>query len=202
MLGDFNIDLLKDETHRPTSEFLDLIYSYYLVPTILKRTSITETSATTIDNIMTNTNGKIKTGIIVTDITDQFPTVFYKNLNMLKQKSNTTNNKYVYRRNHSEDNISRFKNSLSRVNWSEILNGVDVNSDYNNFLNKFNELYDECIPMKKSKTSRKKIPQSPWITKGLLKVLMSKTNYINSISYVQQWVIQLNLDHIEISLTI
>ena len=110
---------------------------------------------------MTNTNGKIKTGIIVTDITDHFPTVLYKSLNMLKQKSNTTNNKYVYRGNHSEDNISRFKNSLSRVNWSEILDGVDANSDYNNFLNKLNELYDECISMKKSKTNRKKTPQSP-----------------------------------------
>ena len=52
---------------------------------------------------------------------------------MFKQNSNTTNTKYVYRRNHSEDNISRFKNSLSRVNWSEILDGVDANSDYNNF---------------------------------------------------------------------
>ena len=139
-----------------TSEFLDLIYSYYLVPTILKPTRITETSATIIDNIMTNTNGKIKTGIIVTDITDHFPTVFYKNLNMSKQKSNTTNNKYVYRRNHSEDNISRFKNSLSRVNWNEILDGVDANSDYNNFLTKFNELYDECIPMKNPKPIERK----------------------------------------------
>ena len=46
LLGDFNIDLLKDETHRPTSDFLDLIYSYHLVPTILKPTRITETSAT------------------------------------------------------------------------------------------------------------------------------------------------------------
>ena len=122
---------------------------------------------------MTNSNGKIKTGIIVTDITDHFPTVFYKNLKMLKQKSDT-NNKYVCRRNHSEDNISRFQNSLSRVNWSEILDGVDVNSDYNKFLNIFNELYDECIPMKKSKTTRKKIPQSPWITKSLLKSINVK----------------------------
>ena len=130
LLGDFNIDLLKDETQRPTSEFLDLIYSYKLVPTILKPTRLAETSAAIIDNMMTNSNENIKTEIIVTDITDHFPTVFYKNLNMLKQKSRTTNNKYVYRRNHSEDNVSRFKNSLSRVNWSEILDGVDANSDY------------------------------------------------------------------------
>ena len=168
MLGDFNIDLLKDETHKPTCEFLDLIYSYYLVPTILKPTPVTETCANI--NIMTNSNKKIKTGIIVTDIT-----VFYKNLNMLKQKSNTTNDKgYVYRRTHSEDNVFRFKNSLSRVNWSEILDGVDANTDYIIFVNKFNELYDEYIPLKKSKTNRKKIPQSPWITKGLLKSINVK----------------------------
>ena len=95
LLGDFNIDLLKDETHRPTSDFLDLIYSYHLVPTILKPTRITETSATIIDNIITNSNENIKTGIIVTDITDHFPTVYYKNSNMFKQKS-TTADKHVY----------------------------------------------------------------------------------------------------------
>ena len=39
---------------------------------------------------MTNSNEKVKTGIIVTDITDRFSTVFYKSLNMLKQKSKTT----------------------------------------------------------------------------------------------------------------
>ena len=137
MHGDFNIYLLKDETHRPTSEFLDLIYSYYLVPTILKPTRITETSATIIDNTMTNSNEKIKTGIIVTAITDHFPTVFNKNLNILRQKSNNTNNKYVYRRNHSDDDVSRFKNSLSCVSWSEILDGVDANSDCNKYFNKF-----------------------------------------------------------------
>ena len=164
LLGDFNIDLLKDETHRPTSDFLDLIYSYHLVPTILKPTCITETSATIIDNIITNSNENIKTGIIVTDITDHFPTVYYKNSNMFKQKS-TTSDKHVYKRIHSDDNVAKFKNSLSSVNWSGILNGVDANSDYDNFIKKFTEVYDECIPLKKSKINRKTIPQSPWITK-------------------------------------
>ena len=55
----------------------------------------------------------------------------------------------MYRRNHSDDNVFTFKNSLLYVNWSEILDGVDANSDYNSFLNKFNELHDECIPLKK-----------------------------------------------------
>ena len=173
LLRDFNIDLLKDETHRPTSDFLDLIYSYHLVPTILKPTRITETSATIIDNIITNSNENIKTGIIVTDITDHFPTVYYKNSNMFKQKS-TTADKHVYKRIHSDDHVAKFKNSLSSVNWSGILNGVDANSDYDNFIKKFTEVYDECIPLKKSKINRKTIPQSPWITKGLLKSINVK----------------------------
>ena len=54
-------------------------------------------------------------------------------MNMFKQKSNTAN-MYVYKRNHSDDNVARFKKSLSRVNWSEILDGVDANNDYDNFI--------------------------------------------------------------------
>ena len=85
---------------------------------------------------------------------------------MFKQKSNTSK-KYVYKRTHSDDNVARFKKSLSMVNWSEILDGVDANSDYDNFIKKITEVYDEFIPLTKSKINRKTIPQSPWITKGL-----------------------------------
>ena len=56
---------------------------------------------------------------------------------------------HVYKRIHGDDNVAKFKNSLSSVNWSEILNGVDANSDYDNFIKKFTEVYDECIPLKK-----------------------------------------------------
>ena len=67
-------------------------------------------------------------------------------MNMFKQKSNTAN-KYVYKRNHSDENVARFKKRLSMVNWSEILDGVDAYSDYDNFIKKFSEVYDECIPL-------------------------------------------------------
>ena len=51
---------------------------------------------------------------------------------MFKHKFNTAN-KYVYKQNLS-DNVARFKKSLSRVNWSEILDDVDANGDYDNFI--------------------------------------------------------------------
>ena len=158
ILGDYNIDLLKDEIHRPTSDFLDLIYSNKITPTILKPTRITETTATIIDNILTNSNDDvIKTNILVTDITDHFPTVLYKQIYDLKRHKNAKN-KYVYKRIHSDVNIKKLKNKLSGVNWNnDILSGNDPDIDYTNFTKKFNEIYDECIPLKKKteQTERK-----------------------------------------------
>ena len=52
-MGDFNIDLLKVDIHRPTHEYLELLYSYSMLPTIYKPTRITESTATIIDNILT-----------------------------------------------------------------------------------------------------------------------------------------------------
>ena len=46
----------------------------------------------------------------------------------------------MYKQNHSDDNVARFKKSLSRVNWSEILDGVDANTDYDNFIKRFTEV--------------------------------------------------------------
>lgn len=66
------------------------------------------------------------------------------------------------------------KQKLSCVKWNEIFDCTDVNSDYNQFVNKFNELYDECIPLKKTKANRKTKPLQPWISKGLLKSINVK----------------------------
>ena len=75
IMGDFNIDLLKVDDHRPIHDYLELIFSYSLLPTIYKPTRITETTATSIDNILTNDENVIKSSILVTDITDHMPTV-------------------------------------------------------------------------------------------------------------------------------
>ena len=72
IMGDFNIDLLKDDVHRPIHDYLDLVYSHSLIPTIYKPTRITEHTATIIDNILTNTDNIVESAIIVTDITDSY----------------------------------------------------------------------------------------------------------------------------------
>jgi exonuclease III len=68
ILGDFNIDLLKFETHAKPTSFIENIYSFGLSPLITKPTRITEFSATIIDHAYTNIQKcTTKSGIIITD---------------------------------------------------------------------------------------------------------------------------------------
>ena len=69
LMGDLNLDLLKQDRHHDTSAFIDIIYSNGFVPVITKPTRITEHSQTLIDHIYTNTdlttpNYKHKQGIL------------------------------------------------------------------------------------------------------------------------------------------
>ena len=138
IMGDYNIDLLKDDSDRLTHDYLDFIYSYCMIPSILKPTRLTETSATIIDNILTNCDKEISTAILVTDITDHFPTILInrtKNVNS-KRKSDSEKS-FVYKRKYTDDNVSHFKQKLSQLNWDDVLHGTVANCDYNAFIDKF-----------------------------------------------------------------
>ena len=110
IMGDFNIDLWKDDVHRPIHDYLDLVYSHSLIPTIYKPTRITEHTATIIGNILTNTDNIVESAIIVTDITDHMPTVLVSNINS-NEKSQPKQNA-LYKRRHTDDNINIFKSNL------------------------------------------------------------------------------------------
>ena len=71
MCGDFNIYLLKHETHNNTNQFLDTMQRLGLYPIIDKPTRITDSSTTLIDNIFTNElSVNITSGIMFNDISD------------------------------------------------------------------------------------------------------------------------------------
>ena len=63
IMGDFYINLLNDDVHGPTGDFVDIFTSYSMYPSITKPTRITSTSATLIDNIFTNNCAKQVSGI-------------------------------------------------------------------------------------------------------------------------------------------
>ena len=108
-MGDFNIDLLKESSHRPTHDYLNLVYSCSLMPTIYKPTRITEHSATCIDNILTNNINvsNVVSNILITDISDHLPTILMVNTG--KRKSTKSGASFYFKRNHNDHNIKRMK---------------------------------------------------------------------------------------------
>ena len=60
--GDFNFDLIKYDSHKPTSDFYDIISSFSYKPLILDPSRITYKSNTLIDNIFVNDIGCLSEG--------------------------------------------------------------------------------------------------------------------------------------------
>ena len=72
--GDFNLDLLKHESHSVTAQFIESLFAFSFLPMITKLTRIAAHSATLIDNIFTNnTTVSSKNGLIISDISDHLP---------------------------------------------------------------------------------------------------------------------------------
>ena len=74
LLGNFNLDLLKFESHPSTEHFLNILGSYYFQPQILQPTRITDHSASLIDNIFFNSLEHVSiSGNLCYDLSDHLP---------------------------------------------------------------------------------------------------------------------------------
>ena len=81
IIGDFNMNLLNVNSHKPTAEFSEIICSHYCMPLVNKPTRAKYGSATLIDNISTNKiSDSAYQGIMFrpTDRTDHFPIFFHQ----------------------------------------------------------------------------------------------------------------------------
>ena len=77
-MGDFNLNLMNYQSHNPTGEFLDMMYSNTFFPLITRPTRITSHSATLIDNIFQNSlETNLLSSLLFTDISDHLPNLFY-----------------------------------------------------------------------------------------------------------------------------
>ena len=109
--------------------------SYF--PVITKPTRVTESSATLIDHIWinnpdTNEQSKMKSGIIVHDLTDHLPIFIIRKANVHPQGYSK-----IKFRVFSDENISKFKNDIASISTDlyNIINKTDVtiNNKVNNY---------------------------------------------------------------------
>lgn len=169
LMGDFNVNLLETNCHLPSSEFLDLLYSYSLFPLMTRPTRITSSSSTLIDNIYLNDISAMNTlnGILFTGISDHLP-IF-----SINHKSKISTNSQCRRtRIFSLKNIEKFKDCLRCIDWSEILNITDGREAFSLFYERYCQLYNKCFPLKEMKLNYQN--RKPWLSEGIKKSIKMK----------------------------
>ena len=88
LMGDFNIDLLKYDTNKDSTMFLDIMYTNFLLPYITIPTRVTTHSKTLIDNIFSsNIEDGLISGNIITTISDHYAQfLLQKNIKIEKKE--------------------------------------------------------------------------------------------------------------------
>jgi exonuclease III len=171
LMGDFNVDLLATHVHVPTSDFINCMLTHHFLPLILQPTRITNTTATLIDNIFTNSSRcVIDSAIIISDISDHLPIVTWLDF-ALDNPPTLKASKPKLVRHISKDSITCLKNSLTTVDWTPVYDLCAENKttlSYTAFMQIFKPAYDDACPMILQKTSKRNSPVQPWMTKGLL----------------------------------
>ena len=87
---------------------------------------------------------------------------------------------FLYKRNFNTDAKHAFQNELYETNWKDIETFTDPNEAYKAFLEKFLILYDKYFLKQKIKVKTKDL-QSPWVTKGIKKIVKKKTAFVSEI---------------------
>ena len=164
LLGDLNIDFLKCDGHKPTSDFLDTIYSHNLFPLITKPTRVTNHSATLIDHILTNNFGAFSShfqGILCSSFSDHYA-VFHVTSSC---SENDCSDKCTIRRDMKPINVQKFVNEIQTLDWCNVSTETDAQLAYSKFHTILSEKYNRCFPLRKTKTIYH--DRKPWLTVGL-----------------------------------
>ena len=167
LLGDFNIDLLKYDTNKDSTAFLDLMYTNFLLPYVTTPTRVTSHSETLIDNIFSNKiEDDLISGNIIMTISDHYgQLLLQKNIKLDKSKP------ISFRHNFKNFNAAHFDFELKSTDWNATLeiDKKDIDLSFSKFLSNFNNLLLQYAPLKKLSNKEIKTLRKPWITTGILK---------------------------------
>ena len=117
------------------------------VPLTRKPTRIAESTSTLIDNIFINKCfSDIKSGIVISDITDHFP-IYALLPNLMSSTPQYNRNSGI--RILSEQNLNKLRERLRSTDWSSIYNQTNSDSSYERFLDTLTNIYNTTIPLQK-----------------------------------------------------
>jgi len=166
LLGDFNINLLKHESHEPTARFLDTLSSFNQLPLISLPSRITNTSSTLIDNIFSNKNQELyDSGLIYCCMSDHLPVFNISSLGKIEQNKTPTTRKV---REYSEENKANFRMLLDNIEWNGLFHEDDPKTAFDIFENNIDECFENSFPFVEKKCTKQNTPREPWMTGAIL----------------------------------
>ena len=145
---------------------------------VSKPTRCTNSSATLIDHVITNSVSDLyDTIILISQLSDHFPVLHF--LSCSRQRSSP---KLIASRDFSDANLSKFKTSLSAMGWNDVTSLSDPQLAFNNFSENFTTLYDLHFPLTSKNSIKIFIKSSRGSLVGYLlpdgKKLNSKNYYL------------------------
>ena len=170
LMGDFNLNLLNNENHNATGEFLDDLYSHLFFPLITLPSRITSHTASLIDNIFSNhvEHSYLRSGLLISDISDHLP-IFSISSDYIRTNQRQES---LFVRDKCEQNILNFLDEVDCINWSNLDGYNDPKICYSKFLERYSKAYEKHFPLKKLK--RHPQLRKLWISQGLLKSIKKK----------------------------
>ena len=169
LMGDFNVDLMKTDTDKDTSQYFDNISSSMFVPHIILPTRITPHSKTLIDNIFSNVNNFLqgKSGNLTLSLSDHLAQF----LSIPLDTNHKPHQHIKYKRNLKDFDRENFFLDLLSIDWAEILelDKEDPNHSFKRYYATINSLIDEYMPLQKMSKKEMKQQSKPWISHEILK---------------------------------
>ena len=149
---------------KQVTEYVDLLFSFGLLQLILKPTRRTDTSASLIDHIITNSYASpSKSVILISKISDHYPIIYIHS-----NQKNTTPPKTIISRNYSVTNLNNFKTVLQNLNWINITSSTDTQQSFDLFQEVLTTLFNLYFPLTESRFNHGQHRLEKWMTAGLL----------------------------------
>lgn len=174
--GDFNIHFERD--CKQTKEFVNLLSSFNIQPSISEYTRTVQTSKSCVDNILFDTSKyKYSTKVIQSCISDHTAQLLCLDLN----NRSSLNSHLKYCRIHSRKNVETFLSDLANISWHFVYESSDVNDVWNKFENVFTTCYNSNFPLRKKSTNKNNVNKLAWLTPEI-KYLKEKVSTLQMLS--------------------
>ena len=167
--------MLKCDTSREVSEFIDILTSHLLFPSISLRTRVTVRSQTLIDNILFTPNKyEVSSGNLTVGISDHMPQFL-----IFDTPSLSKNPLDSYYRDWKSFDRENFILDFFDIDWNDKLNlaNKDPDASFLSFYNGVSVLVDRYAPMRKATKKQLKAKLKPWVTKGIRKSIQQRNKF-------------------------